>query len=307
MDKLGAMRVFAEVAERGSMSAAADTLGLSRQVVSRYLAELEAWAGVRLMHRTTRKLSLTPAGMDLLPRCQQIVELTSDIHSTLGARPPTPSGLLRVTVSTSFGQVHLAPAVVEYLKLHPLVEIDIVSADRTVNLIEERIDLALRISNEIDPHLIARELASCRSVVCASPTYLIERGTPNHLDDLQAHNCLSHFYFGKNIWRFEYKGQILSVPVSGNIRSNETSTLMQITLAGAGIAMLPRYLAAPALSSGRLVEVLSDYCAPNAKLYAVYASRKNMPTSLRTLLDFLAARFQENPDWESVTQSTLPC
>ncbi|MFJ2684339.1 LysR family transcriptional regulator [Pseudomonas sp. NPDC087342] len=304
MDKLGAIQVFVTVVERGSMSAAADKLGLSRQVVSRYLAELEAWAGVRLMHRTTRKLSVTPAGMDLLPRCHQILDLTGDIQSSLAARPATPSGLLRVTVSTSFGQVHLAPAIVEYLRLYPQVEIDIVSADRTVNLIDERIDLALRISNELDPNLIARELARCRSVICASPAYLAEHGTPQDIQDLREHNCLSHFYFGKNIWHFEHHGETVSVPVSGNIRGNETSTLMQATLAGGGIAMLPRYLAAPAIQSGKLVEVLNEYLAPSARLYAVYASRKNMPTSLRTLLDFLAERFQRNPDWESAPSAS---
>lgn len=299
MDTLFAMRVFVAVVDCGSQTSAANRLDLSRPVVSRYLAELEGWAGVRLMHRTTRKLSLTPAGAELLPRCRQVLELTGDMQASLPVSPEAPSGLLRITVSTSFGQAQLAPAVAEYVRRYPQVAVDMILLDRAVNLIEERIDLALRITNELDPNLIARELAWCRSVVCASPAYLREHGTPQTIGELSARNCLTHFYYGKSVWHFEHHGEPVSVPVSGNISTNESAALMQATLAGAGIAMLPLYLAAPSLRAGELVSVLSAYRVQGAHLYAVYTSRKHMPASLRSMLDFLVERFQGAPEWDS--------
>ena len=293
------MQVFVTVVDCGSQSSAADKLDLSRPVVSRYLAELEEWAGVRLMHRTTRKLSLTPAGAELLPRCRQVLDMADDMQASVAALPDAPSGLLRITVSTSFGQSQLATAVAEYVRRYPQVAVDMVLLDRAVNLVDERIDLALRITNELDPNLIARELMWCRSVICASPDYLREHGPPQRIEELGARNCLTHFYYGKSVWHFDHNGEPVSVPVSGNISTNESAALMQMTLAGAGIAMLPLYLVAPALRSGELIEVLPEYRAQGARLYAVYASRKHMPASLRTMLEFLAERFRSVSEWDS--------
>ncbi|MGB8414751.1 substrate binding domain-containing protein, partial [Paraburkholderia sp.] len=179
------------------------------------------------------------------------------------------------------------------------VAVDMVLLDRAVNLVDERIDLALRITNELDPNLIARELMWCHSVICASPAYLREHGRPQRIEDLSTHNCLTHFYYGKSVWHFDHNGEPVSVPVSGNISTNESAALMQTTLAGAGIAMLPLYLVARALRSGELIEVLPEYRAQGARLYAVYASRKHMPASLRTMLEFLGERFRSVSEWDS--------
>jgi len=156
MDRLTAMRVFTTVVDLGSQSAAADHLDLSRPVVSRYLAELEEWVGARLMHRTTRKLSLTAAGFETLPRCRQLLELADDLQATVSVPGDAPRGLLRISVSTSFGQAQLACAVTDYVRLNPQVSIDLQMLDRTVDLVDERIDLAIRTSNDLDPNLIAR-------------------------------------------------------------------------------------------------------------------------------------------------------
>lgn len=293
------MRVFVTVVDLGSQSAAADHLDLSRPVVSRYLAELEAWVGARLLHRTTRKLSLTAAGNETLPRCRQMLELSEDMQAAVGSAGGTPRGLLRISVSTSFGQSQLAAAVTDYVRLNPGVTIDLQMLDRTVNLVDERIDLAIRTSRELDPSLIARQLTVCRSVLCASPAYLREHPAPRRVDDLSQHNCLTHSYFGKSLWHFTCDGEELSVPVQGNISANEASTLLSATLSGAGVSLLPSYQAGVHVQRGDLVRLLPDAEPRVMNIYAVYASRKHMPAALRSMLDFLAQRFTPEPAWDN--------
>ncbi|MHC8318078.1 LysR family transcriptional regulator [Pseudomonas sp. LB3P31] len=298
MDRLQAMRVFVTVVDLGSQSAAADHLDLSRPVVSRYLAELEDWVGARLMHRTTRKLSLTAAGSEILPRCRQMLELSSDMQAAVNEPDEAPRGVLRISVSTSFGQAQLADAMVAFVKRYPGVSIDLQMLDRTVNLVDERIDLAIRTSNDLDPNLIARRLTVCRSVICASPAYLLEHPTPLQVADLSQHNCLTHSYFGKSLWHFEQDGEPVSVPVQGNISANEAGTLLRVTLAGAGVAMLPSYQAGGHIRNGELIRLLPQAEPRQLNIYAVYASRKHMPATLRCLLDFLVVRFPEEPEWD---------
>ena len=298
MDRLTAMKVFVSVVDLGSQSAAADHLDLSRPVVSRYLAELEDWVGARLMQRTTRKLSLTAAGLETLPRCRQMLELAGDLHAAVAAPDDAPRGELRISVSTSFGHAQLVEAVADYVKHYPLVKVDLQMLDRTVNLVDERIDLAIRTSNDLDPNLIARRLSVCRSVICASPAYLREHGMPHQVQELSLHNCLTHSYFGHSLWHFDVNGEQVSVPVQGNISANEALTLERATLAGVGIAMLPTYLVSKALRSGALVRLLPEARPRELGLNAVYTSRKHMPATLRSMLDFLAARFTEPPHWD---------
>ena len=292
------MRVFVTVVDLGSQSAAADHLDLSRPVVSRYLAELEDWVGARLMHRTTRKLSLTAAGTEILPRCQQMLELSMDMQAAVSEPDDVPRGLLRISASTSFGQAQLADAMAAYVKRYPGVSIDLQMLDRAVNLVDERIDLAIRASNDLDPNLIARRLTVCRSVICASPAYLREHPTPQRVEELSQHNCLTHSYFGKSLWHFEQDGEQVSVPVQGNISANDASTLLRATMAGAGVAMLPTYQAWVYIHSGELVRLLPPAEPRQMPMYAVYASRKHMPVALRSMLDFLVLRFPEEPEWD---------
>lgn len=292
------MRVFVSVVDLGSQSAAADHLDLSRPVVSRYLAELEGWVGARLMQRTTRRLSLTAAGQETLPRCRQMLELAGDLQAAVSAPDEAPRGELRISVSTSFGQAQLMDAIAIYVKRYPGVKIDLQMLDRTVNLVDERIDLAIRTSNDLDPNLIARRLSVCRSVICASPAYLREHPAPLQVEELVQHNCLTHSYFGRSLWHFEVDGETLSVPVQGSISTNEAMTLQRAALAGAGIAMLPTYQTAAALRSGELVRLLPQAKPQALNLNAVYTSRKHMPATLRSMLDFLAERFTAEPEWD---------
>lgn len=298
MDKLLAMQVFVTVVDCGSQTAAADRLGVSRPAVSRSLAELEDWTGARLMHRTTRRLTLTAAGAQLLPMCRQMLDLADDMRAIATAPEDEPNGLLRMTASTSFGQAQLTQAVTDFVARFTKVRIDMVLLDRTVNLVDERIDLAIRITNELDPNLIARRLTSCRSVVCASPAYLTAHTAPANLEELSRHNCLTHSYHGSSLWHFTRGGVPESVAVEGNVSTNDSITTMQAALCGAGIALLPTYLAAPQINEGRLVPLLSDYEPMVLSIYAVYASRKHVSAVLRAMLDFLAERFAADPEWD---------
>ncbi|MGW9066622.1 LysR family transcriptional regulator [Achromobacter animicus] len=297
MDRLKAMQVFVEVADRGSLSAAAVHLDMSRAMVSRYLAEMEQWVGVRLLHRTTRRLSLTPAGAETLPRCRQMLDMVGDLHSAVATPEDTPRGLLRITTSMSFGARHLAPAVTDYVKRHPGTSVDLMLVERAVNLVEERVDLAVRITNDLDPNLIARKLAVCRSVVCASPEYLAREGVPARVEDLSLRNCLTHSYFGKSLWRFERDGEPVDVPVGGSISANEVSVLCSAAVEGAGVAMLPTYYAGEYIASGKL-QVILPQCKPQELgIYGVYASRRQMPLILRSMMDYLAERLGSAP-WD---------
>jgi DNA-binding transcriptional LysR family regulator len=298
MDRMTAITVFVEVADRGSLTAAADALSLSRAMVSRYLAALEDWLGVRVLHRTTRRISLTPAGEAALTRCRTLLELGEDLRAALASPDDAPHGRIRITCSTSFGLSHLARAVADYVARYPGTAVDMMLLDRAVNLVEERIDLAIRISSQLDPGLIARKLSVCRSVLCASPGYLARHGAPQRPEDLSAHNCLTHHYVGRHLWHLERDGHRTPVEVDGNLTANDAIALLQAVHADAGIAMLPTYLVAPLVRSGELSAVLPDYRLDVMGIYGVYGSRRQMPLIVRSFLDFLAARFGETPEWD---------
>jgi DNA-binding transcriptional LysR family regulator len=293
MDRITAARVFVSIAERGSMIAAADALDMSRAMVTRYLAEMEQWAGARLLHRSTRRLSLTDAGDITLVRCRAMLELAGAM-AVAADDPGTPQGLLRITCSPSLTQAQLAGAVSAYLRRYPRTSVDLQTSNRAVNLIEERIDLALRITNALEPNLIARQLGLCDSVVCAAPSYLAGRPAPLRPEDLAGHNCLTYTYFGKSLWQFtRADGETVSVPVSGNLSANDDLVLLKAAEEGAGIALQPLYSAAPLIADGRLMALLPD-CAPQRMgIHGIYTSRQHMSPALRSMLDFLAEWFDQ--------------
>lgn len=300
MDRIIAADVFVTIVERGSMSAAADALDMSRAMVSRYLAEMESWAQARLLHRTTRKLSLTDAGEKTLQRCREMLALAGEMRVDNPSDTAPLSGLLRISCSQSLAQATLGSAVTAFLQRHQQVAVDLQMNNRAVNLVEERIDLALRITNALDPNLIARPLATCASVLCAAPAYLAQQGTPRQLSDLSVHNCLTYNYFGKSLWHFSRNGEPVSVPVSGNLSANESLVLLAGALDGAGIVLQPRYSVQPYLANGQLVPLLTDYQPQNMGIYGIYASRRHMPPALRALLDFLVEWFAHEPRWQAM-------
>lgn len=296
MDRLTAMRVFIEVARRGSFTASADRLTMSRAAVTRHVGALETWLGVRLLQRTTRRVSLTQAGEQTLERCLQILALTQEVEAEVAPAEGELRGQLRLSCSPSFAQAQLATALNAFLERHPGVKIDLDASDRAVNLVEARIDLALRIGEAPDPGLIARPLAPCDSRLVASPDYLARHGTPAHPAELARHHSLGHAHFGRGRWHFTRDDEELRVAVTHRLTANETAVLLEAVIGGGGLAVLPTYLIGPALARGELLTVLPDWRPPRLTLYGLYTSRRHQPPALRALLDFLVERF-ERPPW----------
>lgn len=291
MDRITAATVFTEIVQHGSLTDAAEALDMSRAMVTRYLGAMEHWAGTRLLHRTTRKLSLTPAGEATLARCERLLDAAHDVPMLDDSA--TPAGLCRVAASESLTTCVLVKAVAAYQERYPHAVIDLQASDRTVDLVDDRIDLAIRTTHAVDEHLVARLLGHCPSVVCASPTYLERHGVPRDPDDLRQHRCLTHDYFGKSLWTFESRPgrPPISVPVSGPLSASSSSVLLAAALADVGITMQPVYAALPDLAAGRLVQLMPQDTPVQLGIYGVYGTRRQMTPLLRTLLDFLADWF----------------
>jgi DNA-binding transcriptional LysR family regulator len=291
MDRLTAARIFVEVAERGSLTQAAARMEMSAAMVSRYLAAMEGWVGVRLLHRTTRRVTLTDAGQAVLSSCRQLLELAEDVEHLAGKRNREPEGKLRIATSSSFAEAQLTTAVVEFQRMYPGVQVELLVADRPVDLVEDRIDLAVRITNSLDPAVVARPLAQCRSVLCASPEYLAQHGLPAGIDALKAHRFVTSSFGAGAHYRFRHGKQTMDVPATGMLFTNETAVLRRAVLVGAGLGMLPTYYIGDDLRSGGLVHVLPDHEPETLGIHAVYLSRRHRPLALQLLLDFLAQRF----------------
>ncbi len=299
MDQLSAIRSFVEIADQGSLTRAAASLDLSRAMVSRHLESLERWLGARLLHRTTRRVSLSAAGEEALPRLRQMLELAADLQALAGVRRNEPTGKLRVTTSLSFALSVLTQAVVDFQLQHPRIEVDLLTLDRAVDLVSERIDLAVRITNRLDDGVVARRLATCRSVLCAAPGYLATWGRPAAPADLLSHHCITHAFGSRAEYRLALAGHVVTQAVRGMLSSNETAVVKRAAIAGAGIAMLPTYFVGDELQRGTLVRVLPAYEPETLGIHAVYLSRQHQPLPLKLLVDFLAARFGgEMPPWD---------
>ncbi|MDC8784787.1 LysR family transcriptional regulator [Roseateles koreensis] len=295
MDRLTGMQVFVAVAQSGSFSATADKLEMSRAMVTRYVGELEQWLGARLLQRTTRSVTLTDAGESCLRRSQQMLALMESVEEETQHHGGALRGQLRVTCSMSLAYAQVAGAIADFLKLHPQLKIDLNASEGALNLVEARIDLALRISAEPDPALIGRGLAPCTSVLVASPEYLRAHGVPQQPSELAAHRCLSYANFGKSVWKLQRGDETAEVRVASHFSANEATALLQAALAGGGIALQPTYLANPRLRDGSLQALLPDWNPPDMTLYALYPSRKHLSPAVRALLDFLVERFAQPP------------
>lgn len=290
MDRITAASVFITIVEQGSMSGAAHVLDMSRSMVTRYLTTMEDWAGARLLHRSTRRLSLTDAGKKVLHLCQQLQTTADDIPSFHHLSAETPTGLLRISCSQFVAQDILPNFVNDFFQRYPQVRLDLHISNHAVNLVEERIDLAIRISNQLDPNVIAKPLGTIHSTVCAATHYFeqYKLKPPQIISQLSQHNCLTYSYFGQSIWSFTQNEQPESVAVSGNLSANESTALLHATLKGVGISLQPSFAVKPYIESGELMTLLEDYQAQPLGIYGIYQSRKYMPFALRTFLDELA-------------------
>ena len=300
MDNLTDVAVFVRVVERGSFTLAAEELELSRAVVSKYLTRLEARLGARLLNRTTRRLSLTEAGAALFEASRGAIERIEEAEAAVAQLQSEPRGRLRVSAPMSFGILHLGPAIAGFASAYPRVTLDIHLDDRYVNLVEDGIDVAVRIGVLTDSSLVARKLGTTRAVACASPEYLAQHGEPETPEDLAAHNCMVYSYLSSaNVWRFTAPdGREIPVAVNGTFRINNGIVLAEAAAAHHGVLMTPSFYVAPMLRDGRLKRILTGYGLKELGIYAVYPQRDHVPPKVRAFVDFLAQRFGRKPDWE---------
>src|SRR4029453_13164211 len=304
MDRFLALTVFAKVVEQGSFARAADRLGVSTSAVSRHVAELEAHLGARLLNRTTRRLSLTESGRAFHERCIQLLADLEEAEETVTAATVVPRGTLRLTCSISFGVRHLAPAIADFQARHPQLRFDVELSDRAVDIVDEGIDLAIRIGALGSQSLIARKIGVSQLVCCAAPSYLARRAAPRHPRELTAHACLSYEYAPeRNTWRFrDAHGAEHEVRIAGPVHANNGQMLCALAVAGVGINLEPDFIGAPDVRAGRLVTLLPGYTPPAVNIYAVYPSRRHLSAKVRAFIDFLATRFADSSEWQMPTE-----
>lgn len=296
MDRILAIKVFLTIAETGSFTATAERLDLSKPMVSRAVALLEDWFKARLLQRTTRKVSLTEAGEQALEYCRRITELTNNIEQDFLARSGELSGTLRIAANPSFGGSHLLRALQNFMARHPKLHIQLLLSDQKADLVESRIDLALRFTHHVEPGLVARRLNHIHSLLVATPDYLARHGTPATPHDLARHRYLAHANVNQKTWRFFRDGEETALELNSPFSVNDSNALLNCVLSGGGIAMLPKYMINEHLAQGRLKTVLTDWTLPVYTLYALYLSRHRLPLAVRSLLDYLAEQF-ESEDW----------
>jgi DNA-binding transcriptional LysR family regulator len=297
MDKTQEMTSFVAVVEAGSFVAAAGVLGLSKAAVSRQVAELEHRLGARLLHRTTRRLSLTDDGQLFYGRAKELLAAIDEAESEIASRSGEPSGLLRINAPLTFGVLHLAPLWGRFADAHPKVALEIDLSDRIVDLVEEGYDLAVRITNLPSSQLVSRQLASSRMVLCASPEYLARQGIPVHPRDLAAHRVISYSYWStRDEWSFTGPEGQVRVRTQPRIHANNGDTCRAAALDHQGIILQPDFLVGDDLRQGTLVELLPDYASLTIGIHAVYPSRKYLPIKTRRMVDYLAAAFA-TPSW----------
>jgi DNA-binding transcriptional LysR family regulator len=298
MDRFLEMKVFSAVVEAGSFTGASQVLDMSKAAVSRYVAELEERLGVRLLHRTTRKLSPTTEGEIFHARCRELLDNLGEAEAEITSRTGEASGLLKVNVPVTFGLMHLAPLWPALLARHPRLELDITLSDRVVDLVEEGFDLAVRIGQLPASSLISRKLASTRMVLCASPGYLQRRGEPASPDQLLQHDVISYSLFssGEN-WSFTGPDGQVSVKVAPRVRTNSGDTCRTAALQHQGVVLQPTFIVGGDLAQGTLREIMPGYRSIELGVYAVYPSRKFVSPKVRLLIDFLVEAFA-NPVWD---------
>ncbi len=294
MDRFLEMQTFTSVVDAGSFVGAADALGVSKAAVSRYVGDLEARLGVRLLHRTTRRLSLTEEGEVFYARCSDLLSGVEEAEAELSSRSGAARGLLRVNAPVTFGIGHLAPLWGAFRDLHPQVRLDLTLSDRVVDLVEEGYDLAIRIATLPGSTLISKRLASTRMVLCASPQYLEAHGVPRQPADLAGHDVIAYSYWStRDEWHFDGPQGPLSVKTDPWMHTNSGDTCRAAALAHRGVILQPMFLIGADLAAGTLVELMPEFRSIELGIYALYPTRKHVSPKVRALIDFLSHELAE--------------
>jgi len=293
MDKLRAMETFVRIVDRGSLTAAAESLRTSLPSVVRTLAALEAALDVRLLNRTTRRIALTDEGREYHARCQRVLAEVDDAEAALSARRTVPKGRLRVTAPVMFGRLHVAPVLTEFVGKYPAVRAELLLLDRVVDLVEEGIDVGVRIGRLPDSSLVALPIGETRRVVCASPAYLKRAGTPESPADLAAHRCVS---FGGlapgNEWSFAAEGKAARVTVVPALASNQIDPALDACVGGAGLGQFLSYQVQALLEARKLKRVLAGFEPASLPIHVIYPSARLLSSNVRALVDWAVPRLR---------------
>lgn len=299
MDRFDCLQAFVRVAETGGFAETARQLGLSTSAVSKRISYLEETLGAQLLRRTTRSVSVTELGSLFYERAVELVALMQEAEAIVQQRLIEAVGHLRISSPTSFGMIHLSPALCEFQEQHPALQLEIILNDRIINPIEEGFDLCLQDGGSQLESIVERRLFPLRLVVCASPQYVTQHGAPQHPRELPQHACIHYSYMGwGHTWRFEHPDGPVSVTIEPVLSTNNGPIMLDVARAGKGIALLPTFLVVPELRRGSLVTLLPDFAFETIYLSAVYPWRKHLPSKVRLLLDFLAERFGPEPPWD---------
>ena len=292
------MRTFAAVVATGSFTAASERLGISKALTSKYVAALEERLSVRLLNRTTRKISVTETGQAYYLRCKQLLDDFDRLEAAIRDEHSAPEGRLVVSAPTTFAEMYLTKAVSEFLDQQPGMSVELILADRFVNIVDEGFDLAVRIGKLTDSTLVARRFATTSIVAVASPPYLKRAGEPLSPDDLENHCCVIDTNFGsRNTWSFVRQGQTLNVNVAGRFAANNAYAIKEMVLSGLGIGLCPDYVVGEEIRNGRLKTVLNNYDIREYGIYAIYPHNRHLAGATRSFVDFLIGRFSRQSGW----------
>lgn len=303
MDRLAGMRAFVNVVDANGFAAAARRMGLSRSAVNKAVMQLENELGTQLLQRSTRRVAPTETGLAFYDRCVQILADVDDAVAAVGELQDAPSGHLRVNAPMSFGTLHLAPVVAEFMERYPDVHVELILGDRFVDPIEEGFDVTLRIAERLyATSLMTRELVPARRVICASPDYLAAAGEPSHPNELKAHRCLQYGYSGtQHQWRLGDGRSERGFGIRCQLWSNNGEVLKEAAIAGQGLALLPTFIVGAALQAGSLRTVLADWHAGDLVLQALYPRHRHLSNKVQLFVDLLSERLGEQPRWDLVS------
>lgn len=299
LDRIGEIAAFVRTADARSFTLAAEQLGLSRSAIGKSIARLEERLGVRLLHRTTRSVTLSDEGAVFYERCVRILADLDEAETAMATRTETPRGRLRLDLPVSLGRLHVLPILHQFMDRWPEIVVNVSFADRYVDLIDEGIDLAIRIGGAEDSRLIARTLAPHRLVTCATPDYLSAHGVPHTPDDLAGHSCVAFTHAGRPVeWRFSDSHTRRTVPIHCRFCAGNAEALKDATLAGYGIGQLATFLIGEELRTGQLVPVLGTFASEGEPIRAVYPSGRHLSPKVRLLIDLLVESWSPEPPWD---------
>jgi DNA-binding transcriptional LysR family regulator len=299
MDRVTSMAVFVKSVEMGSLSAAARYFDLSQAMVSKHIRGLEQSLGIRLLSLTTRQLSPTEAGRLYFQRCVQILGDIEEADREAMQLQSVPAGVIRMSAPVTFGELHLAPALADFMLQYPQITLEVDLTDRFSSLVEEGLDLAVRVGRLADSSLVAKRLGASKMVTCAAPDYLARYGEPTHPDQLCEHRCLHLSSVSTpGVWWYEDQGKPLNVEVHGPLRGNSIAMACQAAEQGVGIVFGPSFVLASLVGEGRLVPILREFESRPLDINALYPSNRLLQKKVRLLIDFLVERFARSKAWD---------